>query len=73
MVMMARATIRVTTIAWTDPEVSVLRQLLGEHHEDSAGSAEVREFVNIGVGRHAAQRIASVPRSYLEGLVDVVD
>lgn len=33
--------------------VSVLLQLLGEHDQDSAGSAEIREFVDVTVGRHA--------------------
>jgi hypothetical protein len=52
--------------------VSVFLQFLGEHHEDSAGASEVREFVDVLIGRHTAQRMASVLRSYLEGLIDVV-
>src|SRR5512145_2630168 len=52
---------------------SVLLQLLGEHHEDAAGAADIGELVDVPVGRHAAQRVAAVPGGDLEGLVDVVD
>src|ERR1700761_8108788 len=52
---------------------SVLRQLLGEHDDDAAGAADIRELVNVLVGRHAAKRTAAMPRGYLKGLVDVVD
>ena len=50
-----------------------LRQVLGEHHEDSAGAAEVCEFVCVVIGHHTSQRMASVPCGYLEGLIDVVN
>lgn len=52
---------------------SVLRQFLSEHDEDSTGSAEIRELVDVTVGRNAAQRSTSVLRSYFKGLVDVVN
>src|SRR6202011_1925491 len=52
---------------------SVLLQLLGEHHDDAAGTADVRELVNVLIGRDAAKRTAAVPRGYLKGFVDVVD
>ncbi len=52
---------------------SALLQFLGEHHDDAAGAADVGELVDVLVGRHAAQRMAAVPRGDLEGLVDVVD
>src|SRR5512138_1831055 len=52
---------------------SALVQLLGEHHDDAAGAAYVGELVDVLVGGHAAQRVATVPRGDLEGLVDVVD
>lgn len=51
---------------------SVFLQFLGQHHEDAAGTAEVREFVDVGIGRHAPQRMASVLCGYLEGLIDVI-
>jgi hypothetical protein len=53
--------------------VSVFRQLLGEHHDDAAGTADVRELVDVLIGRYAAKRMAAVPRGCLEGFVDVVD
>ena len=52
---------------------SVLLQFLGEHHEDAAGTADVRELVDVFVVRHAAQRPAAVLRGDLQGFVDVVD
>src|SRR5882757_4982523 len=52
---------------------SVLLQLLGEHHKDAAGTADVRELVDVLIGRHTAKRTASVLRGYLKGLIDVVD
>ena len=45
----------------------------GKHDEDAAGAADVGELVHVLIGRHAAQRVAAVPRGDLEGLVDVVD
>src|SRR5919107_5386063 len=48
-------------------------QLLGEHHDDAAGAADIGELVDVLVGRDAAQRVAAMPRGNLEGLVDVVD
>ena len=52
---------------------SVLLQLLGEHHNDAAGTADVRELVDVLIGRHTAQRTASVLCGRLKGFVDVVD
>ena len=52
---------------------SGLCQVLGKHHQDAARTAEVREFVDVSVCRHAAERIAVVPRCYLERRVDVVN
>jgi hypothetical protein len=40
---------------------------------NAAGAADIGELVHLAVGRHAAQRVAAVPRGDLEGLVDVVD
>lgn len=34
--------------------VTILLQFLGEHYEDSAGAAEVREFIDVLIGRHTA-------------------
>src|ERR687894_670866 len=55
-----------------DPR-SALLQLLGEHHDDAAGAADVGELVDVAVSGHAAERVAAVPRGDLESLVDVVD
>src|SRR5690606_14765166 len=44
-----------------------------EHHEDAAGAAQVRELVEVLVGRDAAQRVATVPGGDLERRADVVD
>src|SRR3954454_22965223 len=52
---------------------SAALHLLGEHHEDAAGAADVGELVHVLVSRHAAQGVAAVPRGDCEGLVDVVD
>src|SRR4051812_17135809 len=52
---------------------SALLELLGEHDEDPAGAADIRELVHVPVGRNAAQGVAAVPRRDLEGFVDVVD
>src|SRR5215216_5874047 len=52
---------------------SALLQLLGEHHDDAVGAADIGELVHVPVGRHAAQRVAAVPRGDLEGLVNIVD
>ena len=41
----------------------VLLQLLGEHDDDAAGAADVRDLVNVLIGRHAAKRTAAVPGS----------
>src|SRR4029079_1799675 len=49
-----------------------LVQLLGEHHDDAAGTADIGELVDVLVRRHAPQRVAAVPRRDLEGLVEVV-
>jgi hypothetical protein len=38
---------------WPIP-MSVFLQFLGEHHDDAAGTADVREFVDVLVGRHPA-------------------
>src|SRR6478736_271893 len=48
-------------------------QLLGEHDEDAAGTADVGELVDVLVRRHAAQRVAAVPRRDRQGVGDVVD
>jgi hypothetical protein len=48
-------------------------QLLGEHHDDAAGTADVRELVDVLIGGHTAERSASVFRGCLKGFVDVVD
>jgi hypothetical protein len=55
-----------------DPSLGLV-QLLCEHHNDAAGAAYIGELVDVSVGGHAAQRMAAVSRSDLEGLVDVVD
>src|SRR4051794_750298 len=52
---------------------SAALHLLGEHHEDAAGAADVGQLVHVLVRRHAAQWVAAVPCGDLEGLVDVVD
>jgi hypothetical protein len=52
---------------------SALLQLLGEHHKDATGAADVGELVDVLIRRHAAKRTVSVPRGYLKGFVDVVD
>src|SRR6478735_9363858 len=52
---------------------SALLQVLGEHHDDAAGTADVRELVRVPVRRDSAKRVAAVPRGDVEGLVDVVD
>src|SRR3954454_16638615 len=52
---------------------SAALHLLGEHHEDATGAADVGELVHVLVRRHAAQWVAAVPRGDLESLVDVVD
>src|ERR687893_2205377 len=52
---------------------TALLQFLGEHHDDAAGAADIGELVDVPVCRNAAQRVTTVPRGDLEGLVDVVD
>ncbi|RAJ68737.1 helix-turn-helix protein [Streptomyces sp. Amel2xB2] len=52
---------------------SVLLQFLGEHHKDAAGTADVRELVDVLIIRDAAKRTASVPCGCLKGFVEVVD
>ena len=52
---------------------SVLLQLLGEHHDDPAGPANVGEFVDIPVCGHTAKRMAPVSRGNLQSCVDVVN
>jgi acetyl esterase/lipase len=52
---------------------SVILQLLGKHHDDVAGTAEVGELVDVLIGRDATKWMASVLRRYLKGYVDVVD
>ena len=52
---------------------SALLQLFGEHHQDSAGAAQVGEFVNILVGGHAPKRVIAVFRCDRRCVVDVVD
>src|SRR4051794_31838091 len=56
-----------------DPPASAVPQLLGKHDDDAAGAAKVREFVDVLVRRHAAQRMAAVSRGDLQCLIDVVD
>src|SRR4029077_7967781 len=52
---------------------SALLELLGKHDEDAAGAADIGELVHVLVGRHAAHRMAVVPRGGLERLVEGVD
>ena len=52
---------------------SAFRELLSEHHDDPAGTADVRESVNAVVVGHAAKRVASMFRGCVETFVDVVD
>jgi hypothetical protein len=52
---------------------SAFVQLLGEHHDDAAGAADIGELVDVLVGRHTAQRVAAMLRGDLKGFVDVVD
>src|SRR3954447_8473249 len=60
-------------VRWWIDSRSALLQVLGEHEDDAAGAADIGELVRVLVGRHAAQRVAAVPRGDLEGLIDVVD
>jgi hypothetical protein len=52
---------------------SVLLQFLSEHDDDAAGTADVREPIDVLIGRHTAKRTAAVFRGYLKGLVQIID
>ncbi len=59
--------------AWVAVRTLAPFQLLGEHHDDPAGAADIGELVDVSVGRYAAQRVTAVPRGGLERLIDVVN
>lgn len=63
--------LRGAVVCWGDS--GLLRQLLGEHHEDATGAAEVSELVDVLMGGHTAKRVVAVPCGGPQGLVDVVD
>jgi hypothetical protein len=64
---------RTARIRIPDAVESALAEILGEHHEDAAGAAQVGEFVEVLIGCDSAERVVAVAGSNGEGGVDVIN